>query len=811
MAKIFKAESIQTQSLGNNDNTAFPIQRNNSTLITLNTSDNVGIGTTSPGSKLTVNGASEVDLRIESSTKLIDVGGKLTFALTNSSDSLYDAASIRARNVASNQSNGTENTYLSFHTRQNGVLNETLRIDRDGNLKIMKGTLLYTGSWFPSAGTNLAFGSGALSLGAGPGYAANDNIAIGNDALNNNFYGGDSNIAIGKKALNNIQGGPYANPGGAGNNIAIGENTLLQNYGKLNIGIGKDSLSQSTGNLNIAIGSGALQFSSGNPVDGNGQSFNAGNIGIGCLAIRTNYNGYNNIGIGNACLSQNFNGHSNVAVGERSLYSNTNGTGNMSLGMEALYSNIDGHGNIGIGFQSLYKNTQTSFNIAIGYQSQGNTTSSSSSPNNISIGTKSLFGGSSNINNIAIGKDAMLQPSSSSDNTAIGHSALSALGSVAAGNVAIGNSASQSNTSAQYNTAVGWRSLYTNITSPKNVAVGAESLYLNKGAYNTAVGYQASYTQPTIYSTTAVGYQALFKNITDNNTAVGSQALYLNDFGKENTAVGCGSLTDNIGFEKDSNTAVGYFSMNAIIGKENTAVGAYSLNPITYGGALRVTGSINYSTAVGYYALSAVTGAYNNVAVGHNALNLLITGHNNTAIGKSALAGLKTGLNNIGIGRTYAIVATGNNNIYIGNYNAITDVGDLPLNAYSNTIALGNINHNRIFCNVTAITAYSDARDKKDIETLPVGLDFINELRPVKFVWDTRKGGKVGETDLGFIAQESLQTVNKYNANWMDFVTDSDPEQLYMTPGKLIPVLVKAVQDLKRDFDLYVSGQALKT
>ena len=134
MAKILKAENIQTDLLGSNGNSALSLQRNSSSLLTLNTSDNVGIGTTSPSSKLTINGSSEVDLKIESSTKLIDLGGKLTFSLTNSSDSLYDAASIRARNNATNQTAGAENSYLSFYTKKNGSLNVVARFDEDGNL-----------------------------------------------------------------------------------------------------------------------------------------------------------------------------------------------------------------------------------------------------------------------------------------------------------------------------------------------------------------------------------------------------------------------------------------------------------------------------------------------------------------------------------------------------------------------------------------------------------------------------------------------------------------------------------------------------
>ena len=71
----------------------------------------------------------------------------------------------------------------------------------------------------------------------------------------------------------------------------------------------------------------------------------------------------------------------------------------------------------------------------------------------------------------------------------------------------------------------------------------------------------------------------------------------------------------------------------------------------------------------------------------------------------------------------------------------------------SNTITLGDANIATIRAQVTSITALSDARDKKDIVDLPLGLDFIRQIRPVKFTWNMRDGSKVGQGYAGFIAQ----------------------------------------------------------
>ena len=100
-------------------------------------------------------------------------------------------------------------------------------------------------------------------------------------------------------------------------------------------------------------------------------------------------------------------------------------------------------------------------------------------------------------------------------------------------------------------------------------------------------------------------------------------------------------------------------------------------------------------------------------------------------------------------------------------------------------------------CNVQTISSLSDRRDKTDIIDLPIGLDFINTLTPRKFKWETREGNaKDGKYEAGFIAQE-LQTVEaSTSVDYLDLVLDENPDKLEASYGKLVPVLVKAVQEL---------------
>jgi hypothetical protein len=97
---------------------------------------------------------------------------------------------------------------------------------------------------------------------------------------------------------------------------------------------------------------------------------------------------------------------------------------------------------------------------------------------------------------------------------------------------------------------------------------------------------------------------------------------------------------------------------------------------------------------------------------------------------------------------------------------------------------------------VTTITSLSDLRDKANIVYLDAGLDFIKAVEPVRFTWNMRDGGKVGEEDTGFIAQQ-LKLAQEYTGITIPgLVYEENPEKLEAGYGKLLPVLVKAIQEL---------------
>jgi hypothetical protein len=115
----------------------------------------------------------------------------------------------------------------------------------------------------------------------------------------------------------------------------------------------------------------------------------------------------------------------------------------------------------------------------------------------------------------------------------------------------------------------------------------------------------------------------------------------------------------------------------------------------------------------------------------------------------------------------------------------------------TNEITFGNASIATLRAQVTTISSLSDIRDKTNIESIPVGLDFIKDLKPVKFEWNMRDGAKVGQLEGGFIAQELLATEEKFGTKeWTQIVYEANPERLEAAPGKLIPILVKAIQEL---------------
>ncbi len=336
-----------------------------------------------------------------------------------------------------------------------------------------------------------------------------------------------------------------------------------------------------------------------------------------------------------------------------------------------------------------------------------------------------------------------------------------------------------SNTDGYYNSAFGYGSCFTNTTGFSNAAFGYLSLYNNNGNGNSAFGSNAMRQNTTGIGNSAFGHVALATNTTGkNNSAFGISSLAFNSTGDDNSAFGMNALyTNSTGYQ---NSAFGRSALfNSSTGIQNSAVGDLSL-------AYNTTGSQN--SALGYKSLFNNGPGFQNTAIGDSAL-YNNTGNYNTALGFNSGSNITTGANLTCIG---------------------TDASPTTPTAIDQ-ITLGNIFVTSLRCNVTTITSLSDARDKKNIKDLGLGINFLMKLKPRLYNWDKREwyddnisdGSKMKDTPTaGFIAQELDEVQTSENAEWLNLVLKDNPEKLEATPGNLLPIVVKAIQDLKTENDL---------
>jgi hypothetical protein len=199
---------------------------------------------------------------------------------------------------------------------------------------------------------------------------------------------------------------------------------------------------------------------------------------------------------------------------------------------------------------------------------------------------------------------------------------------------------------------------------------------------------------------------------------------------------------------------------------------------------------------VGQNNFANLTTGYKNIAIGTNALSSVTSGSGNVAIGYQALGSNSTGNGNTAIGYNAGFYNTvGTNNTYIGNQSAPNCCDE------SNTINLGNAAIKTLRCQAGSITSLSDKRDKTNISLLSPALAFINALEPVSFDWNSRDGSKVGCSDIGFIAQQLVEAQQKTDFVVPGLVDESNPDKIEASYGKLIPILVKAIQDLTEEIN----------
>jgi hypothetical protein len=117
------------------------------------------------------------------------------------------------------------------------------------------------------------------------------------------------------------------------------------------------------------------------------------------------------------------------------------------------------------------------------------------------------------------------------------------------------------------------------------------------------------------------------------------------------------------------------------------------------------------------------------------------------------------------------------------------------LRAQANSVdqfyVLGN---GTVYAQNTTIQSLSDGRLKENVRNATEGLDVVNALRPVRYDWKAGYGND-RKDQLGFIAQEVEAVFPDAVSEWSKAEGDDEPYKT-VGPGALIPVLVKAIQEL---------------
>jgi hypothetical protein len=252
------------------------------------------------------------------------------------------------------------------------------------------------------------------------------------------------------------------------------------------------------------------------------------------------------------------------------------------------------------------------------------------------------------------------------------------------------------------------------------------------------------------------------------------------------------------------NIGIGFSASYNLVGDGNISIGTVGqgnsnsmcnnivMGPSALGNAAS-GGVVRNNIALGVNNLKDLSIGCGNIAIGSNVSRNLITGYCNTAVGDASLISLQNGAFNTALGfRAGNLIALGENNTFIG-----ANAGGGNGGAFDRRAYIGSSEVTNIVSYALSQTSLSDRRDKTQIENLPIGLDFLNDIRPVKFTWNTRDRSRIDVKDSGFIAQELAEVVEKYQASsWLHLVNSEESENLKVAMDRLIPIIVKSIQEL---------------
>jgi hypothetical protein len=657
--------------------------------------------------------------------------------------------------------------------------------------------------WADPAGTPATPTVDGTVLGCTTGF----DTALGcNALLSHNSTYNTCNTAIGLNALSNATGST------ACRNTAIGVNALCSNVScYCNVAVGGGALRTLTdGCQNVAMGNNA----------GNRLQTGNRNVFFGATAGAFLEVGCYNTGLGHGALNCIVTGSYNTTVGHCSGSDLLSGSYNVILG-GYCGADIDGCNNLvvisdgtadGSGIRIAWnENKAVSFGALGSFGTAGQVLVSCGSgqapvwgaggaatPTSLGtvLGCTTSYG-------TALGCNAMLNVETTYDtyNTAIGHSAMS------------------TNVDGDSNVAVGYQALLLLDGRSNNVAVGSQALCAGRlSNKNTAVGESAGRNLDTGSENVFLGrHSACVMTLGESNTAIGTESLRDMTSGNYNTVLGnCagGCLitgNGNLILGRDFGAAIDGCDNNAIINAGGVKVHWNDVGAASFGGysnfgtagqvlvscgatGAPVWGSPGAATPSALGTVYGCTTLYN-TALGRSAIYSTTTGTCNAAFGFESLKYNTTGSFNTALGdRAGQILDGGSGNVIVGGTNAAgTYAPVFDVNSEDNRVVIGSTAVTNAYVQV-AWTVTSDARDKIVEGSVPHGLEFVKQLEPKAFHFkkDRESTEAHGPLRYGFLAQDILALEGGSGI----IIDSTDPNKLRYNGEALVPVLVKAIQEL---------------
>ena len=726
---------------------------------------------------------SAILFRVDGSSEKMRItsAGLLGIGISNPAAQLDVNGSITTRAA------GTEGGQVNFYNPDNlstGLTVDVSAADRGRIWQARPNSLMQIGQIASTGGTVALYTAAAQRLTINPVGSIGINQASptakldvnGTFKLNaGNHPTGTANIALGDLAGNDYTGT-------TANTVAISHQAARYNTASHNVAIGSSALKgasgASSGGSNIAIGThaGVAVTTAGTSVlighaAAQAITTGAGNVILGASSAAALVDGSNNTCIGNSVATLLSSGSANVILGVNAGDTTTTGGNNTILGYGAAASSATvsneitlGNASIdalripGVGFyidsgdvgintispsarldvhgDTVFSTAGHTSNLFETYHSNGNTSYLSIKGVRISSGTSWLTAATRIEQKTDSTAQGYIQFNGDNDSaTTFGYNNVEKMRMKSGGNFGIGTASptAKLDVNGSFKLNAGNHPVGTN-----NIALGG-----NAGA--NWIG--------TTFGSASIGVKASEFNTGVYNIAMGLFALR----GASGTSTG----------------------------SSNVAIGSNAGMAVT---------TANTSVLIGHNAGDSITEGGGNVILGANSAVALVDGTNNVCIGNSVAGLLSSGINNVVIGVNAGdTTTTGDNNIILG-YGAASSSATV-----NNEITLGNSSIAALRCQVTSITALSDMRDKTDITDLDLGLDYINALRPVEFVWAMRNADadnpRQGTKEAGFIAQELRSAEDQFDASWLGTVLDTNPDRLEASPGKLLPIVIKALQE----------------